>query len=67
MKLTKKKIENLVNQLFREECCGYQFNIMDLGNVTKSATLELQNSGDIEKAREAIRNSREVFKFLEGA
>ena len=40
-KLSKKKIEQISNQIYNETCMGVQFNIMELGKVTGPAEAPL--------------------------
>ena len=58
-KLSKKKIEQISNQIYNETCMGVQFNIMELGKVTGPAETILANGGTVEEAKAQMIKDRE--------
>lgn len=61
-KLTKKKIEQYVNSLYRQHAYGIQFDIFDLGKVMAAPEEVLKNGGNILEAEQAIKEAISKYR-----
>ncbi len=57
-----KRLDAEIQKLYNETCNRVQFNIMDLGNVTKEAKNLLTDGHTIEEARDAMIKGRERYR-----
>jgi hypothetical protein len=61
-KLTKKRINEIVSDLFRRLANGIQIPILDLGKVSRSAETILLSGGSLEEAEASMKDSIETYR-----